>query len=574
MLAERLSLLLDLLDVTPSELSEYADLDRTMISRLKNGKRSPQKTSPSIEKLSHGICLYADEHDLMGLIFDTLNTPPVSPLQAEILLTDWLYAEMPDPAPVEPDRKKKDMASIFAKHLDTAMKLGELNNTTLSKMAHMDPSVISRYRNGHRIPSRTSDTLELLSRCLYDHLIQQNKGSLLAQMLRAEPSELDYSLFRNWLYADTSTKDDRQIASQLLLAFDSYSAEAGIVLPDFDEAAIPQGSDDANVYYGIDGIRAASLRFLSEAVRRGAKEILLYSDENMSWLISDMNYRIRWAALMNACVKNGIHICIIHNFNRNLNELNEAIRMWLPLYMSGMVDSYFFNRQYAPRFSHTLFLCPGVACVEGNHVTGMEKDGVYHYYTDNTEIETKCNEYYALENNSRPLLITSTPEPANIPFTRALSFSPTPAISTMPEALVKEFNHPALTKVWEEKRIRLFNALAKGDVYECFPIADTKKAADGSIRVQAFDKNETLYYSHAQYEAHLSYLKELEKEYPAYHFVPVDAAPFPTIHLLLSDGFAKISKSDRPSLSFGFTHLPLCRALYDFGETYIREHGV
>ena len=76
MLAERLSLLLDLLDVTPSELSEYADLDRTMISRLKNGKRTPQKTSPSIEKLSHGICLYADEHDLMGLIFDTLNTPP------------------------------------------------------------------------------------------------------------------------------------------------------------------------------------------------------------------------------------------------------------------------------------------------------------------------------------------------------------------------------------------------------------------------------------------------------------------------------------------------------------------
>lgn len=80
------------------------------------------------------------------------------------------------------------------------------------------------------------------------------------------------------------------------------------------------------------------------------------------------------------CVTSGVKIHIIHNIERNLVEIGEAIRSWLPLYPSGQIESFYLDGQKNTIFSTTLFLCPGYACIYGNNVVGTEnKSGNYLY---------------------------------------------------------------------------------------------------------------------------------------------------------------------------------------------------
>ena len=62
--------------------------------------------------------------------------------------------------------------------------------------------------------------------------------------------------------------------------------------------------------------------------------------------------------------------------------MSDAITSWLPLYMSGMIESFYSRKKNDGKFTHTLFLCPGYACINAWHVTGAEAGGIYHYDTD------------------------------------------------------------------------------------------------------------------------------------------------------------------------------------------------
>ncbi len=79
MMKDKFNELLDTLDIKKtSNLAVYAGFDRTNISRLKNGSRTPSATSPTIKKLVTGIYLYADDNnrldklcDLIGVSYDS-----------------------------------------------------------------------------------------------------------------------------------------------------------------------------------------------------------------------------------------------------------------------------------------------------------------------------------------------------------------------------------------------------------------------------------------------------------------------------------------------------------------------
>ena len=96
-------------------------------------------------------------------------------------------------------------------------------------------------------------------------------------------------------------------------------------------------NDQKEHYLGTEGLRAAVLRFLGTALKENAEILYLYSDEDQSWMTSDPEFLMQWSSLMQACVANGTKINIIHNIDRDLNEMNAAIKSWLPLYMSGMI---------------------------------------------------------------------------------------------------------------------------------------------------------------------------------------------------------------------------------------------
>lgn len=95
-----------------------------------------------------------------------------------------------------------------------------------------------------------------------------------------------------------------------------------------DKAAL---SDYSPLYHGITGLQTSVLRFLGNVIERKEKDLYLYSDQNIDWITADKVFQAKWMSLMIGCVTSGVKIHIIHNIERNLTEIGEAIRSWLPL---------------------------------------------------------------------------------------------------------------------------------------------------------------------------------------------------------------------------------------------------
>jgi len=433
MFQDRIGLILDKLNVRNKDIAEYADTSPVTIGRYRMGKRIPKKEKPAVHRLVDGLIQYAEEHGKSDVICRLLEadglaieTPAPESLAPESLaaykanaakqLHAWLYADTPDGS--DHSNKKKSSAkpfSAFAEKLGEAMNLAELSNSTLAHMINADPSMISRFRRGHRTPKSSSGALILICRVLVERITELGKTDELIRMTGA-PQEAagngDVLLvcFQKWL-CDFAQEDHTSII-QLLQSMDTFSPAAGIPLLSCESIATQAVADDCRAYYtGTEGLQNAVIRFLITAISCKARELLLYSDQDMNWMVKNRDFDLKWLSLMSECVKQGIRIKIIHNIERSTNEMINAIRSWLPLYMSGMVEPYYCTLRNGQRFSHTIFLCPGVACIEAGIINGSSEDGLYNYYTDKPHLDYYESSYSHLLHSCRMLMRMETAAP-------------------------------------------------------------------------------------------------------------------------------------------------------------------
>ncbi len=286
------------------------------------------------------------------------------------------------------------------------MSLTDISNAELSRRANVDPSLISRYRSGSRVLKKDSEITKSICTILWKNIRKKERINLVSEITGISRDSLSEDTLSAFLLSeDADNAGEDASIEKLFAAFDSYTSETGIVLPKATDAA-PESllNDDRSIYFGYAGLREAVLRFLGNVCLKKDKELLLYSDQSMDWLTRDSAFRLKWASLMSGCVKNGTRIRIIHNIDRSLNEMNEAIISWLPLYMSGMIEPFYFDRRSSDRFSNTLFLCPGLFAIFGSHVRGVEDSGIYYFTEDGAELRVRNKELKKLLNLSRPLV--------------------------------------------------------------------------------------------------------------------------------------------------------------------------
>lgn len=443
MFADRLKELMNVLEMGNPVLSGLSGIGRTNISHFRSGKRVPRYGGNVSEALSEAFVRYAIENQkaetLCRLIYtsegsfegegtlfaftdsstnkNTLDPAesdkenPVSETDERRLreaLLNWLYEEELKDQDGENDiLSDRTTVRTFSERLDKAIQLSGLSNNRLSRLVNVDASLISRYRSGERIPRADSEVIPLMANALWQHIEKNGGIPRLAEYMGINPEEADAKLFEEWLIViKTPIRGEVSEVEQLLTVFDSYSSETGIILP--DPAGIMtemQGREKAGKYFGYDGFRSAVLRFLSEVLKGNRREIWLYSDQGMDWMLSEDSFFVKWASLMSACVKQGVRIRIIHNVDRGLKEMCNAIRSWLPLYMSGMIEPHYISeKRDGGSFSHTVFICPGAFAITGFHAVGTEEKGLYYYSTDIAELKVFEGMFKKLMADTRPLI--------------------------------------------------------------------------------------------------------------------------------------------------------------------------
>ena len=577
MLTERLNELLKRIDATGAEIAKKVGFDRTNISRIKSGKRIPHPDSVTADKLINGIYLFADNKNNLDKLCSVIDADPkASANEIKTCLKNWLY-EGYDPnlsaGSNGTSGKKRSTAKTashhFAERLNSSMLLADLSNVRLSKLIHADASLISRYRSGVRTPVADSELSMQISSVLFDRIIKSGNEAELCDLLGIPIPDLEEELFTGWLYGKDEQEDNVQAAENILGIFDSMPSSKSLKLPDVKDVLV-NGDFSDTFYYGAEGLRNAVLRFLSTAIKKNVPIMYLYSDMDQSWMTQDYEFLLKWAALMFANVKNKTHIRIIHNLDRSLDEMSDAIRSWLPLYMSGMIESYYCRKQRNPRFTHTMFLIPGVACIRSFQVSPVDTDAIYNYYTDEQSLSIFEEEYEALLKNSSPLIhplpMTSLPTASDIIIKNVLS------LATMPEALVKSLNDKVLYENWKNNNMLLLKKLESGTLYECIPLADDEALSGGTVPISPFFSGTEHFYTPQQYSKHIKNIIALSEKYENYRFYPIPETPFSNIDLLISDNSTKITPASQQGLSFELNHPSMCNAFRDYARTLMEQN--
>ena len=557
MFTERINTLLDLSGATSADIAAYAGFDRTNISRIKTGRRIPAPNSSTSYKLIEGIYLCFDGRNILKQLCDCIGADETgSAIMIKDSIRAWLYVDYEEDYFLSREKgvskkhdKSRHRAQTFGERLNLLMDMTGLTNIQLSRITHTDPSLISRYRNGVRTPASNPVLSAGISSILYDRIIKGGKEDELSKAMNMPVSELDDEEFHMWLYGQSERSDDYLSSAEGLLGiFDSFTP------PSFASSAIPDDkaydtvTDNGNedLYYGVDGLRQAVIRFLSTALHAHAPEMYLYSDEDQSWLDEDREFTSKWASLMYACVNSGTHIRIIHNVDRDLGEMNDAIRSWLPLYMSGMIESFYCRRHRNRRFTHTFFLIPGIACIRSFDVSSVTADRIYHYYTEQRTLSVCRASFDSLMDTSSPLM---KPLPSSVypEASDVIMIRNSLSVATMSRKLAESFGDPGLMDIWEKTHDALLRKLETNLVCECAPLTDAQDASE-------------------QYSEHIKCITDLMNTFSNYRFYPVPEPPFPNIDLLISDNITQITPAMRPGQSFSFVHPSMCMAFKSYAE--------
>ncbi|MBQ7131091.1 MAG: helix-turn-helix transcriptional regulator [Oscillospiraceae bacterium] len=589
MFSERLNKILTLLGVTSGDFANFAGCDKSYISRLASGARVPKNGGAGAWRLVNGIYLFADEKgktDELCELISCRDKSSANGIKAQIMV--WLYDGEKAVGKRAEQPKEKVSYRAFGEKLNAVMELAEISNIRLGKLVNIDTSYISRFRNGLRSPKSNPRMMDALCNVLLHRLGEQNKIKQLAVLMKVDPDAMTdkeeaFALFHDWLY-HAEKADSSSVIEKLLENIDTFSIDAKTPLPSFEEVAVERTVKcEDTVYFGSTGLQNAVIRFLGSVISDGGKELYLYSDQNVSWL-TDPVFRLKWAALMLGCVQKGIRIHIIHYVDRDVSEMIEAIISWLPLYMSGMIRSYYCKKQKNSRFSNTFFLCPGVACIKGSNVIGTEdQSGEYRYDTDPKILEIHQAAFNGLLADAKQLVrIYGNLESEGLIHTGNSGMTvlgTTLPLATMPkETLVsilvrcgadETVKNRALS-VWESRKKLLSDTLHNSFVHECIPLADEESLFGN--RVFADIPGLTVTYTPNEYAEHIRNIMVLSDENPQYRFYALPDAPFANTQIVISNDLVTVSRLNAPQVTFLISHPAMYEAFVAYADRITVRH--
>lgn len=402
MLKNKITMLMNALGVSNDTLAQYAGFDPTNISRLKNGTRTPSADSATIHRLCDAIEKYAADQDCQNILHSVTQEQPLSV---------WLFGEDTETTGETFSSSQEYSQTSFHSKLDLVMRLADISNADLGRAANIDPSSISRFRTGHRIPKFNNQIVHTICHILIDRILEKERGNELASLISfpGDPFDSDalYVSFLNWLCE--LPHDNTQLINELITNLKTFSPMTLPKLPALSDVVSEDILSETVPYYtGRSGLWHAVMRFLGNALISGTDRLFLYSDEPMSWLTEDPDFHSKWLVLMALCIQKGIHIHIIHNIDRNIPEMVQAIQSWMPLYLSGMVTSYCNIKTLGNRFCHTVFLCPSKFCIG---TFSAAEDGedyrIWDFYTDDAHVGYYDHIFQTLLRSSSPLVTIS-----------------------------------------------------------------------------------------------------------------------------------------------------------------------
>ena len=479
----------------------------------------------------------------------------------------------------------------FAEKLDFLMNITRTSNSALAGRVTLDASYISRLRSGKRLMPKDERVIQGMAAYFARHTVQDYQKKALSEVLKLASLSDGVQLaeeLTNWL-----KHNDADVAERVgyflhgLSGMGNRPSQAHSA----EEPVLSFSEDAVSIYYGIEGKRRAAEHFLSEvAAREKPQTLFLFSDEETSWMAADADYARKWAGLMVRVLARGNHIKIVHTISRDLDEMLNAISQWMPLYMSGNIEPYFYPKKRDGVFKRTLFIAPETAAVVSNSIGDQVSAAANVVYRDRAAVASFAEEFTRYLRLCRPLMQIFTTRDREAFFATQAEFEREKAdtlikteslcLLTLPETLLKAIlGRVGLDETWtlsiHEVRQKMFlERLSMNRFDEIVSLPDVDTVKNGGVKVSMSDMlgGGAVYYTPDEFVAHLEHIIELMGSYKNYYVHLIDGTEENLYMVYAREELGVIvAKTSQPPVVLAMSEGNMTAAFWDFLKGIVGE---
>lgn len=476
---------------------------------------------------------------------------------------------------------------MFSERFDALMNIAEVSNSQLGRDVNMNPSHIGRLRSGARPLPKKHEYLPKMCQYLYGHIKKEYQINALVKLTGISSSILSSSeqaanYLEQWLLENI---DDTSLATGRLISGFSRLASKYSQTPNDLASELPVKKYSTYLYGNAGKRKAVEQFFIAILQEDKPQTLLLYSDENMAWLYEDPQFAKRWAELFTKVLMKGNRVKIIHTVSRNMNEMLEAVTKWIPIYMTGMIDSYCYPRLRDGVFQRTMFIAPNTAAIVSSSVQ-QDTDGMLNLFiSDKAAIQALTAEYEHYLMLCRPLMHIYTERSVDELMKTGKSFiesegnaylySAMPPLLGMPEKLVrllsKQAGNESLYEQWKQSLADFKKHIKRQHL--SLVLLDPKCAIHTPYQFHPFVgelfSDCTFKYSKEQYLLHIESLIQMKEHYENLDVFFVNDVPENTVLYIKEDTGVIMANIGLPKIAFVFTERNMLNAFWDFMEKRI-----
>ena len=573
---QQLQVWMEQTDCRASELCARAGIAAPSLSRYRSGERTPGRDSAAMDGLCRALAALAQEKDVPGMT------------EAEVRAGFLSCEEYTD------DRRAR-----LRENFNTLVEVMEVSVSRLCRYANYDPSTIFRFRSGARQPAepeRFADAVAAyVSRELDDVQHREIAGELLDCGADALADRAVYcQRLRDWLLGSHAPRQDG--VRHFLARLDEFDLNEYIRSIRFDELKVPTAPfqlPTSRSYFGLQQMMESELDFMKAAVlSRSMEPVILYSDMPMEQMAQDPEFPKKWMFGMAMLLKKGLKLQIIHNIDRSLPEMMLGLESFIPMYMTGQIEPYYFKTPQGGVFLHFLRVS-GTAALSGEAVAGHHSEGKYYLTNNRAEVAYYRRRADALLENAKPLMDIYREDGAARLNAFLLADSRTPGkrrnILSAPPLYTAEpaFLDGILARNGvpddERERIAVF-AKSRREQAEAILRENDMRMELPRLTEESFGQypvtlslsglffGREIPYTYEEYLAHIEQTERFAEEHPRCRLELTSGGAFRNLQITMHEGqWVMVSKEKSPAIHFVIRHAKLRTAIENFVPPVVEE---
>ncbi len=285
------------------------------------------------------------------------------------------------------------MSYRYKSNLAYLMSILNISGKELSESIHVDVSLISKWKNQKRRINKKAPHFENMIEYIIK-IDEINQYKTLKKIFLEKDIEINNM---NGLKKNLEFFILDDIQNNLLSPFD-----------------VPLSHDTSNDVYDYNvrvfkdnsGRREAVLEFLDIVLNMNEpQELLLISQEDMTWMLEDKSFLIEWNQKFNEILKNNHKIKMIHFVDREIEDISNVIEYWIQLYSNVNIESYYYTKFIDTPIKQTLFIVKNHFAIYGVNYNNQTSKRYTSMYCDDFSVAMYENMFDHYLKDSNPLVL-------------------------------------------------------------------------------------------------------------------------------------------------------------------------